>query len=194
MKKGISVVLLAVLVAGGVFAQEEERREKQNAVFLDVGPLFMGLLLGGFGIGAGYERAINNSFSAMGHFDILMFTLRDDIDYKEPVFAFDIDVHGRWYPLKSALAKLFVDVGVGYGSFSDKVEPKAAYIETMKYTVHILSIGAKAGWKFILGPGFVLEPSLGYSYAFELANNRPGGATKLTIGGLSYSIGLGWAF
>ncbi|MDR2521301.1 MAG: autotransporter outer membrane beta-barrel domain-containing protein [Spirochaetaceae bacterium] len=203
MKKSISVVLLAAMVASGVFAQEEEAaKRKENAIFLDFGPLIAGALRDGFGLGVGYERALNDRFSILGHIDMLGFPVKltnsQKEYYEETVFALDIDVRARWYPFKAALSGFFVGAGVGYGLLSDVVEPKSAGkavgIEKEDYSLHIMNFAAQLGWKWILGAGFVLEPIVRYTGVIELANNRPAGSAKLSVGGFTAGVSLGWAF
>jgi hypothetical protein len=190
MKKLILVLVLATVVTGGLFAQTFESlfnlgsgpTRQKNAIFVDISPLLTGLFAGGFGLGLGYERDILPNVSVLVHGDFLTFKV-----LAVTFGAFDIDFHGRWYPFNTAIDKLFIDVGIGYGSTS--------YDSTAwKGSQSILSIGAKAGWKFILSSGFVVEPQLGWTFASFVAEDMPSGYVPVSVGGFGWGIGLGWAF
>jgi hypothetical protein len=59
-------------VRGGVcLSAQTTPANKKNYAFVDFAPLLAGVLLGGFGIGGGYERALTNYFSVVGYFDYL---------------------------------------------------------------------------------------------------------------------------
>ena len=91
VKKGLLLLVLAVVVAGGVFAQTNFASMPKNTVIVDVGPTILGLAFGqagnllgnlmgedmpginsnGFGIAAQYERQLFSQLGVAGRFSYL---------------------------------------------------------------------------------------------------------------------------
>jgi hypothetical protein len=196
MKKSIFALTLAVCIAGGgAFAQgglfdlTSGPSPQKSAIFVDVGPLLTGLFLGGFGAGLGYEFRVANNLSVMVHGD---FIVPGIVNYK--IFMFDIDPHVRWYFFNTTISKFYADVGLGYGLFSASYDSPTNPADDWDGSVHYFNLMASLGWKFIIGPGFVLEPWVGASYGLSLASSV--GAEYSAVGNdiLSYGVNLGWAF
>jgi hypothetical protein len=181
-KKIAAVLVLTVLLSNAAFAQ----KAKRNAVFVDVGPLIEGLIFGGFGLGVGYERALTDYWTVLGHGDYESILGGD-------LWALDIDVHGRYYfQLGPAVAGLFADLGLGYGLLSWK-----GLFRDETVTASAFTISAKVGYKYIFRPGFFLEPAVGYSFAISGGlKDSTGEKHTGDIGGtgLNYGMSLGWAF
>jgi hypothetical protein len=155
MKKGIHILVVLVLL-GSVSLNAQTGGGKQNYVFVDFAPLLAGVLEGGFGIGAGYERAINDRFSVAGYFDYL--SVGD-------ISAFDVLLRPRFYPLGSALSGFYVGGIVGYGMVTiqeDNYEYGGYGEEKKESSYGMFTFGAEVGWKFIFASGLSAEPWLGY--------------------------------
>jgi hypothetical protein len=186
-KKGLLVLIIAVLVTGGVFAQS-------NTVTVDVGPTIAcfaigplssvvgGLLTadsitniktGGFGIAAQYEHHLIRQLSVAGR--VVYGAPNGEFDYKVASYSGTPKLsltslagegHVRFYPLGDTF---FLDGMVGYawlsahasGTFvvgSGSRSGKAS--ESGSY----LKYGAKLGWRMSFGRngGFTFEPSVGW--------------------------------
>jgi len=150
MNKYFFIIILTIIVNSVIFSQDNTGQfnlksgftEQKNAVSIDFGTLIWDLSTGGFGIGASYERSINNMFSVLGYLSYSY--------HNWNYFAFEI--HGRWYPFKTAIGKLFADVAMGHGFFWDNYNDLGN-----DWYVHTLKINA--GWKFIINNIFI-EPLL----------------------------------
>jgi hypothetical protein len=170
-KKIGAIVILSLLLSGTGFAQNAIK----NAFFLDLGPLLDGLTRGGWGLGAGYERAITPQISLLGH---VVYETRSNT-YRSSYI--DINVHGRYYFINGpAVSGLFAGIGLG-GEFVTFAQGSPD--ETKG---GIFDISATVGYKWISDPGFFLEPYLGYTYGVgEYARSN----TEVKFG-----LNLGWAF
>ena len=131
-----------------------------------------GVWEGKAGAGLFYERRISSHFSFVGEVN-----LYSDFDDET---AFSVLGHGRWYPSQTTIGKLFADVGFGYRSSS--------LVETVIEDVKCLEISGSAGWKFIIGKGFIIEPSVGYRQNIHTFSGR-----ESHKGGITLNIGFGWA-
>jgi hypothetical protein len=163
-KKMVSILLLAVVVTAGAFAQGGGG----SAVSIDIVPLIRSELVVedkvGFGLGLTYERLSTGNFSIGAHLEFVA---------AEKTTHFGLDAHGRWYPLGASLEKLFLDAGLGYGSLS---------YDGTKVTDG-LTFGLKAGWKLPLTAKVFLEPAMGYTLAKNTQGFGPSGL------GIGFSIG-----
>jgi hypothetical protein len=142
MKKGILVVMILVLLGGVCLSAQTTpaaAANKKNYVFVDFAPLLAGVLLEGFGVGGGYERALTNYFSVVGYFDYL--AVKD-------AAAFDVLLRPRVYTSGTALSGFYIGGIIGYGMVIGG--------EGM------VSFGAEAGWKYITASGLSAEPWLGF--------------------------------
>jgi hypothetical protein len=161
--------------------------KQKNAVSIDFGTIIWDLSTDGFGIGANYERSISNMFSVLGRFSY---------SYHKWNY-FSIELHGRWYPIKTSLGKLFTDIGMGHGFFRDNYSSLGN-----DWYVHTLKISA--GWKFIFKKIILFEPLIGYGFPLILTNENllsnnhiidGSFSTDLKISG-NFNIGLniGWVY
>jgi len=204
IKKTILFLTLAMIVMGGASAQDSVFNTSfdfksgptphKGALFVDLGYTFYYLGKGGFGIGLGWEGRINDAstylisgnIGAYGH------------DYgwwggKYSGFDFGLEGNYRYYFLKSALDKVFVNVGLGFGITTWTWS--GSFFKDDTYSWSALYIPLYAGYKLILGPGFVVEVELGYRIGIGVS--KPGGYNSTwapTFGGGIYGIALGWAF
>ncbi|MDR2509163.1 MAG: hypothetical protein LBC77_00805 [Spirochaetaceae bacterium] len=138
VKKGLLVLALAALAAGGAFAQEKYDGSKKNTIFF--GPVM-----------AGYERAIIPALSVGVEAGINFFGLGTDSSFRiAPAFA---DGFVRWYPWKRVF---FVNLGLGYQGSGMGMETDQSY-----GAFHIkpqigwkIDIGEAGGWIFEIRTGF----------------------------------------
>lgn len=189
MKKMLVAIIVASVAAGGalpsVFAQETE---KKNAVFVDLGYPILGLISGGFGIGLGYERALLPQLSVRGNVGYLGFDATDSNSNTLKYVGFDLVAGLRYYPLNSAISKLYLE-----GAFG--VSPISMTYKGEKVNSSPVTIAVTAGWKAVFGGGLFLEPYVGYRRAIgevKFPNNAP--SISYDVNGLTYGFGLGWAF
>jgi len=174
IKRVFFLLFLITFLVQEIFAESyEDNVQQKNAVSIDFGTLIWDLSSGGFGLGASYERPINNMFSALGHFSYS----NHDWNY----FAFE--AHGRWYPLETAFERLFADICLGYGLFWDN-----------DWAVNTMKISTKAGWKFIFCDRFFAEPIMGFGFPFVITDNRIDSSERLASWGLGIGLNIGWAF
>jgi hypothetical protein len=195
LQVGIFSMVLIFGSAGGVFAASDLFNLKsgpttqQSTVFVDVGTTLSYLMNDGIGAGVGFERAFGESWTGLIHAAIGFYSYDYGSD-EASALAFEVDVHGRYYIFKTALDKLFVDLGLGYEYYGYKYEYDLwGKHYDYGYNVSSLTITPKAGWKFIFGKGWVVEPSLGYTIGIGIGKT---GAHK--SGGFNVGLGLGWAF
>jgi len=191
-KRCLLVLVFVMFIAGAVFAQNDYDSTPKNTVTVDVGPTFVGAVIGklgesmdeegasssGFGIGVQYERQIQEKLSVGGRFAYLGggFESVDEDDNLRAVLgfqiaAFSLEGHARYYP---AGRIFFVDGMLGYAGLSAVFSGEAIEtdgngkktkesISASAYRSYI-KLGAKIGWRIDFGKpgGFVFEPSLGY--------------------------------
>jgi hypothetical protein len=200
MKKSVLALLLAAVVVAGAFAQEDFESVPKNTVTVDIGPIFVGAMIGqlgklmgddgpstsGFGIAAQYERQIFERFSVAGRFAYLGAGLgiTEEGDYGEEVTvglnfkSFSLEGHARYYPFKKTT--FFLDGMLGYAymssAFSGEVVVKEEGYKSDKpvnFTAsrNFIKLGAKIGWRFDFG--------------------KPGGFTFEPSFGYYYGFGIG---
>jgi hypothetical protein len=200
-KKIVLVLGLFALVSGLVFAQEEKPLPKaspQNAIFVEVSPLIVAVITKGFGIGVGYEHALGDRFSLLGHADYL--TLEDNTTW-----GFDVDAHLRYYTGKKALSGLFLDGGIGYGLLCTDVLVYSKNTDTSSYDSlygHFVSADLELGWKFTskTGLGFFFEPYIGYLFGLYSSEFKDRYGDEHTIvsshsgSGVTFGFSIGWTF
>lgn len=178
MKTSFIIVVITFLSYTNVFSQNKNevfnlkpgKTTQNQAVFIDLFPSMEGVWEGKIGAGLFYERYISSYFSLVGEANF--YTDFDD----ETAYSFL--GHGRMYPFRTTLGKLFADAGLGY---------RRSTLE--KDNVRCLEISASAGWKFILGKGFIIEPNVGYRQNIHTLKGH-----ESQKGGITLNIGLGWAF
>jgi hypothetical protein len=138
MKKVFAVLVLAMVVAGGVFAQENTSRAKNTVM----GGPNVGLLT--FGLDVEYERILleNLGKGSLG--------IAGEVGYTTVIIfpIFYIDARARWYPWSG---KFFADLGLGYSSF---LGVTSAFM-----------ISGEVGWRIDIGKpnGWIFSPSLAYN-------------------------------
>jgi hypothetical protein len=181
MKRIFTFLVLTVILVGNTFSQEIDQETdisdfsignslQKQAVYIDLFPMINGLAVGGVGIGIFYEIKLHNYFSVLGETNI-------SGNFQEALM-YNIIAHGRVYPFKSTIEKLFFDLGIGYRRR-----------KTEEDNIHSLVGTVKTGWKFILGKGFVLEPGFRIRYnLIKISGNENNDF------GINFIIGLGWAF
>jgi hypothetical protein len=164
MKKICFFLALALLCAGVSFGQAGAK----NALSVDVAPLLRGLVINRddpdinfFGIGAFYERLLGSSYSLGARFDYLSGEYGSGPSVDVSYLAFS--VHGRVYPLAQGLAKLYLDLGVGFNSI-DVDLPTYDKQEGMTFAL-------KAGYKHFFNNFIFVEPSIAYVYARTISGS-----------------------
>jgi len=205
MKNKALVFFLVLSIAIPVFSQEPgvpirvevsfaEKPEPQNAVFFDFGPMLVGAILGGFGIGVGYERAIADEFTLLGHFNYIGAELEFSND-KMTFLLVGGSIAGRYYPLKTAVRGLFIEMGAGfnYTNFAYYIDK---YLDEELKSL-VVELGPTVGWKFISRRGIFMELGVGcflrlgkgpFERAFEEAGMDSGANY------LRWLFSLGWTF
>ncbi|MDR2658868.1 MAG: hypothetical protein LBC27_02600 [Spirochaetaceae bacterium] len=165
------------------FAQEETA----NAVFIDLSSTIIGVTSGGFGIGAGYERALNNYFSVLGNFSVIGFEVNGG-EY----LGIGVIVYGRTYPFSggTAVREFFISIGGGYSYIDIKYNGE-------EDVSNIVEAKILVGWKFVFGHpnGIFLEPAAGIGFVFaDKVNTPPGMGTVPLSNKIQYGVSLGYAF
>ncbi|MCL2042867.1 MAG: hypothetical protein FWG89_01870 [Treponema sp.] len=193
VKKGLLTLLIAVLVAGTAFTQN-------NTVTVDIGPTIVGIALGavgdmvgedglsssGFGFAAQYERGLSDRFSITGRFAFLQagvgyattesyvgIPAEGKVVLDMDLSSFSIEGHARYYPFAGAF---FIDGMLGYASmttkFSGDVVVRTDFGHNERDSVDFsasrgfFKTGALMGWRIDFGRpgGFIFETALGYYY------------------------------
>jgi len=152
-KKIVAILLLSVVFAGSVFAQEEEMAKNRIAFSL-------GIIIGDLS----YERVLTPHLSVLAQVSYNNFLLIAD--------SLSVAAKGRWYPFGGAF---FLDLGLGYsyGYNSDKILNDAvnAFLDipliiitlglwalTPEFQSHKYSDG-----EIISMGGFFIQPGLGWN-------------------------------
>jgi hypothetical protein len=185
MKK-ILVLFLAVLISVSSFAQEI-KEEKNSAIFVDLGSTITAALLGGFGIGLGYEHKVADNISALVNVNYIGFTIDggvydDDLEF----LGIAIGLGARYYPLNNPVKGLFVNIDGIYTYTNIKYGEVAIS--------NLFELRLLAGWKFIFRSDFFLEPGISYTLAFGEVNLPTGSESVPPVGGPGFWLGLGFAF
>jgi len=183
-KKFLLVLVLAAIVAGGVFAQESWGGKK-NLVAANVG-----VLVGG----ASYERILTPNLSV----GAIFYWANSFILWNE----LEVGVFGRYYIWKG----LYGELGLGYHTHSEvgtltEKETGVKY-DDMVVLYEGFGITPGLGYKFDPGApgGFFLEPGIKIPITIGktsgtplLFSNQLEGEPGVGVGFLIY-LGLGWAF
>jgi len=194
IKRGLIVLVLAALVAGGVFAQK-------NTITVDLGPTIVGAAFGavgkmigeegfntsGFGIGAQYEFQPFEKVSFAGRFAYLGlgvgYTEKDNSGFEAKLNmdlnSFSIEGHARFYPFGETF---FLDGMAGYGRLMANMSGQVIVEEygvskresvSLSPARNYIKLGAKLGWRITFGrsgSGFTFEPSAGYYFGIGMGN------------------------
>ena len=148
MKRFVIFLILAVVIASGVFTQERA----QNTV---LGGIHFNPLLLGLGLDVEYERTfpdlLPGTFAVAAEAGIATVLVI-------PI-GFNIDARARYY-IKADGNGFFADLGVGYGTLVG--------LPSLQFSVG-------AGWRFDIGQpnGWVLVPSLQGNYFLGLSKKDP---------------------
>jgi len=176
--KKMLIVLLIVITSAGAFAQEMKKPSAQNAININVGTTVVGLVLGGFGIGAGYERALSHAVALRLNGDYMSIKVLN-----ESYSIFDAILTARWYPENKALEGFFVEGGGGIWGVG---VPTSLNLKQSNWIFPGVQLDVGYKWNF---NGFFFEPLIGYQLAF-------GGIEGSTFraGGFLIGINVGFAF
>ena len=188
-RKGIIILILAVFVVTGAFAQK-------NTITYDVGPTIVGLAFNsiesvipednikgnGLGLAFQYERQLFQNLSVAGRFAYLKLGT-NYTDYSQgltigldmTMSSYSIEGHVRLYPFSETF---FLDGMVGYANFSSDFFGQAM-VDNIRETIDFdakgdyLKLGAKLGWRMSLGRsgGFTIEPSIGYYHGIAMGDS-----------------------
>ncbi|GHV94479.1 hypothetical protein AGMMS50293_07990 [Spirochaetia bacterium] len=177
-KKWVLGLVLATLVAGGVFAQHEPK----NWISGQVG------LLGG---GAGYERVLTPSLSVGGEV------------YWNSLFlfwnSFALEGSVKFYPFQGVF---YVKGGLGFGTVTGTEDVSyAGYSYSWWYQTSGFLIDPGVGWKIDVGQpgGFFIEPKvsvpivLGKKEYDAWAGYKDNGQFKVGVN-ILIAFGMGYAF
>jgi len=158
MKKLVFVLILAILIAGSVFA-EEGNEGFTNWVSVD---------LGVFGIGIGYEYMLSSNLSVGAN----AYTSTMFFSGGSGIIGF-----GRYYPFNS---NLYTELGLGYGSSKSMmsgyhIENKAdnGMTGTASIATTGLLISPGLGWRIDRGEpgGFFIQP--GFKFPIAIGKLTP---------------------
>jgi hypothetical protein len=134
-KKLVLFSILTVIAVGGIFAQEKYDGSKKNTIYF--GPVM-----------AGYERALNQSFSVGAEVGINFFGICLATETGLVMAPYFADVFARWYPWQRIF---FVNMKLGYqgGDIGD---------------AGVFHINPQIGWKIDIGKagGWIFETRAGF--------------------------------
>jgi len=174
MKK-LLLPLALVVVAFPAFAQEEQEEPegwdgtRRMAVTMSLTPLLLGATMGGFGVDAGFEYALTESFSMKANVRFISIDpLRFDIVYAEDGFRprasqLRFNLEGRWYPRAQYVQGWFLNGNLQYqrlfatSSLTVDDEELATSINAFSAFV---GLGYKAIFRSSHRHAFIMEPLL----------------------------------
>ena len=171
MKKVVFVLIFVTFVFRNTFAQEEWNTSQKFSIMVDIFPAIEGAFEGNTGLGLFFETRINEYFSTALEFNFYKNLSNKDLN-------FVIMGHGRIYPFKTTIGKAFYDIGIGYRRGKWEIED-----------IHFMLVSLSAGWKFIMGKGFVIEPNIGFWNNIFTFKGEAENTHAPIIG-----VNLGWAF
>jgi hypothetical protein len=164
-RKYLRFLAAAILLSMGSFAfasptaVPKAAKTNKNVAAVDVVPLFKGFAAWNsddgtkpFGIAFSYERYLGSSFSAVGRFGFYAGKVQ-----KNNMLFWEIDAHGRYYPLGSTFNKLFIDAGLGFNDLTCN-NMSVDEFRGLKFSLAL-------GWKFVFVKRFVCEPRISYVIA-----------------------------
>jgi hypothetical protein len=167
-KRVLLVLVLAAVVAGGVFAKEEPLGGKKN---------FLSAVVGLIGGGARYERMFGRKLGI------------GMVRYYSTLFVFnemEMGLFGRFYPWEG---KFFAEMGLGY-------HVHTAISGSDFETTTGVAVSPGLGWKFDPGNnGFFVEPAV--NIPIIIGTQTATGSVEREVGvavGVLVYVGLGWAF
>lgn len=190
MKKGVIVLVFALVVASGVFAQEEKSASSLSN--------WISGELSFLGVGARYEHMLNDNYSigANAYWSSFFFLWNE----------LGVDVTARYYPWGQG-KNFFVGVGLGFhihtGTYEYEYDNYLGGKSTASWfgAVTGVAITPEVGWKIDVGEvgGFYLQPGIKIPITFGLLEpyTFTGGSTesefRAGFGFVPY-FGMGYAF
>jgi len=209
IKKTVLLLILAAIVTGAAFAEDSVWNTSfdfksgptphKGALFVDTSYTLEYLFRSppGFGVGLGWEGRINDysTYVINGNIGLYGNSYNNGWygkhSYNE--FEFGIEANYRYYFFKSALDKLFINAGIGYGMKIYSWTYERNSVDNNNRAWSALYFPVYAGYKIIIGPGFVVEVHAGYRVGIGLVEFKDILVTP-TWGGAIYGIAIGWAF
>jgi len=158
MKKTAIVLILFFLLYSLINAEENSINKMENNDYSIMFDMKWNTIIFA-NIGISFEHKLADHFSLFYHADIITILILT-------AMGFDVEMHGRWYPLNKGIKNFYLSLGVGYGQFLEAGQ---------------LNIASRIGWKF-LNEGIIMEPFIGYTYS-------PGGFSQYYLG-----FSSGWTF
>jgi hypothetical protein len=178
MKKGIIVLVLALVVASGVFAQEEKSASARiNWISGELSLL---------GIGARYERMLNENWSVGANvYWSSFFILFNELE---------LGLSARYYPWGKTF---FAGLGLGFHTQTGTYEFKGeGYSNIEMGNISGVAISPEVGWKIDVGNvgGFYIQPGAKLPITLGSLNavNRDV-EFRASVGFVAY-FGMGYAF
>jgi hypothetical protein len=160
MKKIWGILLLVIVLGGAAFAQGVPAGPQQ-AVYINLTPTVIATVLGGVGLGGGYEYALQPNLSFLATVDMAGGSFANPdigggtVDY----FFMNISAAVRHYFFNNAVTGFYVSLGIGDMFVQGK-------INNVVGGVNIFTIEADLGYKFSIGSNFFWEPYIGVAYRF----------------------------
>jgi hypothetical protein len=187
LKPTICGVLGAVFLILPQFAfAEAAEPEAKNALYPTcfVIPPIYAMAVDGLGIGAGYERSLDNHFSVMGNF--MLFGAPEFNDSPLGFLLFGAAT-GRYYFADTILKGGYIGLTLVYlGMFS---------IDSEVSNFAVPGITASIGYKWRLGSNFFIEPELGIGIFYTGIAIIRSESVSLPILPLTIPmVNFGWAF
>ena len=141
--------------------------------------------MGGYGIGAGYERAFNKYVGMRVYGNYVSASVSTPYTtINMSMFYPGLDF--RVYPMGKALQGFILSAG--YQPYIVSVSSSAGGLSALLHGIPI-----RVAWKFLLSDnksnGFVIEPYAGYTVAVGSIAGY-----NFSAGGLNYGASVGWAF
>lgn len=168
MKKGIIFLVLAIFIAGGVFAQEIKNWISGEASF--------------FGVGARYERMLNKNFSVGGMAFYNSLILWN---------AYGASAVARYYPWTNGF---YVGCDLGYGMIQGW-EKIGGY--SWVYVVSGVMVTPEVGWKIDFGDpgGFFISPMITLPIVFGKKTYDARSSSEFKVGThFRAAVALGGSF
>jgi len=205
-KKSLLMLVLALVVAGGIFAQTNFASMPKNTVTVDFGPTIIGLAIGqagnlaknfvedfpeikssGFGIAAQFERQVLSQLGIAARFAYLGFGFNysenfidsgssNNVSLKLDVKTISAEGHARLYPFTGRT--FFLDGMLGYGNLI--IDASGEIVGTDPNTVKLTAPRSYA--------------KLGAKLGWRIDFGRPGGFVFEPSFGYDHAIGLGDSF
>jgi hypothetical protein len=179
MKRVVFVMVLAAIVAGGVWAQERPK----NWAYGQVG------LIGG---GAGYERILFPSLSVGGeaYFNSLFFFWN----------SLAVEAYAKYYPLRGKV--FYAKLGLGFGTVTGTEDYTYGGYDwgSTTYSTAGFLLDPGVGWKIDVGePGkFFIEPKIGLAIVMgkkDYGISASGYEAEFKVGfNPVFALAMGYAF